>query len=221
MTVRFSNTKPHPVSRLQWLSVACLLFVMAQMAGLATIAVGSALIFISNPSNYTLTVIVAPIVEESMKAIMFLLFLRYRDSLGVQTTDAQMIFAALWIGASFGFYEWSIKELATYLWYAPSLPHAIITAGILGLRMLSHGGFTVWMGITYWFGRTTGRPKLAVLPGLVIAVLFHMAYNALTFYPYLGFLIGLPVLVGFLTIIVVIIWYPPRKNRLRNCNEKH
>ena len=63
---------------------------MAQMAVLISIVMEIEVYFIFNLSSQELTVFVAPIAEESIKAIMFLLFLRYRRSLGVQTTDAQM-----------------------------------------------------------------------------------------------------------------------------------
>jgi MFS superfamily sulfate permease-like transporter len=151
---------------------------------------------------------------------MFLLFLRYRRSLGVQTTDAQMILAALWIGASFGFYEWSVKELASYLLFVSNISHAIKTALVLAYRMAAHGGFTVWMGITYWFGRNTSRPKFAVLFGLVFAVLFHMLHNYFSYYPDLRLISVLLALVGCINIGVVVKWYLQKKDRLRNCNEK-
>jgi hypothetical protein len=180
---------------------------MGQMAGLASIAIEGVILFLFNPSAYTLAVIVAPIAEESMKATMFLLFLYYRRSLGVHTSDRQMVFAALWIGASFGFYEWSAKELATLTNTFPSLPLTIFTIASLGNRMILHGGVTIWIGITNWLARNTRWSKLAVIPGLLIAILLHAAHNHLVYQPQLGLLTYIPFWIGDITIVVVGILY--------------
>lgn len=189
--------------------------------GAALLNTGAVLAFqtVTDPDSAVavMAVVVAPVVEESLKGVLVLLvwWLHRREFDGI--SDG-MVYAGI-CAAGFAF-----TENIQYLGQAFTEGGGAVLAGTFVLRGVmspfAHPMFTILTGVGVGIAATTRRPWLRVLApvtGYLLAVLAHSMWNLaavvgsaegmLAFY----FLVGIPVFFGF---ICLILWARSREGRL-------
>jgi hypothetical protein len=121
---------------------------------------------------------IAPVVEECLKALFVLYAVRQRK-VGFLVDAAIVGFA---VGTGFALVE-NIEYLsvlgapALWLWVARGCGTAILHAGTTAL---------VAIAAKSWAERAGGSAPVAIVPGLVAAILLHSAYNHLLVHPLLA-----------------------------------
>jgi len=128
--------------------------------------------------SHTVSRYIAPVVEECLKAIFVLYAVRQRK-IGFLVDAAIVGFA---VGTGFALVE-NIEYLsllgapALWLWVARGFGTAIL-----------HASTTALVAITAksWAERASGGSPVAVLPGLLAAIVLHSAYNHLLVHPLLA-----------------------------------
>lgn len=190
--------------------VACFIIVLAEIAGLASIALEIVISiplteFFNNSADIHL-IVVAPIVEESMKASMFILFWRYRESLGVNIGAPELVLACWGIGAGFGFYEWSAHELYEICISSPRIFLIINNLRVLIFRLFLHGGTTGLLGFNYWLCCRLRYCPFLLSMGFIGAICLHSAHNAgYAFIAVLGQFAAIPYLLcSFISAMILI-----------------
>jgi len=127
---------------------------------------------------HTVSRYIAPVVEECFKAVFVLYAVRQRK-IGFLVDAAIVGFA---VGTGFALVE-NIEYLsllgapALWLWVARGFGTAVL-----------HASTTALVAITAksWAERAAGGTPVAVLPGLIAAILLHSAYNHLLVHPLLA-----------------------------------
>src|SRR5580765_904604 len=126
-------------------------------------------------ASHTITRYIAPVVEEALKASFVLYGLRERK-IGFLVDAAIIGFA---VGTGFALVE-NVEYLsvlgapALWLWVARGCGTAILHAGTTAL---------VAIAAKSWAERAPGRTAVAVIPGLLAALVLHSAYNHLLVHP--------------------------------------
>jgi RsiW-degrading membrane proteinase PrsW (M82 family) len=127
---------------------------------------------------HTVSRYVAPVIEECLKALFVLYAMRQRK-IGFLVDAAIIGFA---VGTGFALVE-NVEYLsvlgapALWLWVARGCGTAILHAGTTAL---------VAIAAKSWAERAPGRTEVAVIPGLLAAIVLHSAYNHLLVHPLLA-----------------------------------
>ncbi|QGK71402.1 PrsW family intramembrane metalloprotease [Allosaccharopolyspora coralli] len=165
---------------------------------------GAVLLAVLDPevADYLTGTIVAPVVEESFKGALLLLFLFFRRNEIDGPTDG-LVYAGL---VALGFA--TVENVLYYLnaEASGSLLQVVILRGVIS--PLAHPLFTaaIGLGVAYAAKHHGARRFVAVVGGWCVAVFLHALWNGVTILGFLGMLISYPVLFGvFVALIVVIV----------------
>jgi protease PrsW len=120
-----------------------------------------------------MTVVSAPIVEEAMKGLGVLAAVRRRK---VDSITDGIVYAG-WVAAGF-----ALVENVEYFQFAAAEGALLATVVLRGvLAPFAHPLFTIWIGVGIGRAVVRGRnPVLGALPGFVLAVVLHAAWNGTT-----------------------------------------
>lgn len=152
-------------------------------------------------ANYLTAAVVAPLVEESFKGALLLLFLFFRRNEIDGPTDG-LVYAGL---VALGFA--TVENVLYYLnaEASGSLLQVVILRGVVS--PLAHPLFTaaIGLGVAYAAKHHGARRFFAVVGGWCVAVFLHALWNGVTILGLLGMLISYPVLLGVLVGLIVVI----------------
>jgi protease PrsW len=155
---------------------------------------------------------VAPVVEECLKAA-FIAWLILRGRTGF-TIDAAIQGAALGVG-------FAVCENAYYLWFVEKANLGVWIVRGFGTALMHAGATAVFavLGHAFVAGRNRGR-LIALVPGLVGAILIHGAYNQLPDRPLLAMTCAL-VVCPLLLLAAEYIGTRTADRRLRQAYDSH
>lgn len=172
-------------------------------AGLVTFIVNSAIMSLLRWQVYTFAIFIAPVVEESLKGL-YLWYLVRTGRAGFMIDAAILGFAT---GAGF-----SLAENLYYLEVLPDAPLLVWLIRGFGTGVM-HGGATAIFAILMRSISDQKRPGSPAvwLPGLVLAVVFHAAFNRFMLWP-------VPTVVVLLVVlpVVLVLAYRVGEQRLRH-----